>query len=44
MKPPETSLVTPDESRTRRYRSLYEPYRGLYGGLAAAMHVLAHLD
>jgi xylulokinase len=45
MKPPETArVVTPDESRTRRYRALYEPYRGLYGGLAAAMQALAHLD
>jgi hypothetical protein len=23
---------------------LYEPYRGLYGGLAATMHALAHID
>jgi len=44
MKPPKTFRVTPDESQTRRYRLLYEPYRGLYGGLAAAMHALAHID
>jgi xylulokinase len=44
MKPPEVSRVVPDESQARRYRSLYEPYRGLYGGLAAAMHALAHVD
>ena len=44
MKPPKTFRVAPDESQTRRYRLLYEPYRGLYGGLAAAMHALAHID
>jgi xylulokinase len=44
MKPPDTSRVTPHESQTRRYSSLYEPYRGLYGGLAAAMQALAHID
>jgi xylulokinase len=44
MKPPGTFRVVPDESQTRRYRLLYEPYRGLYGGLAAAMHALARID
>jgi xylulokinase len=44
MRPPEVSRVVPDESQARRYRSLYEPYRELYGGLAAAMHALAHVD
>jgi hypothetical protein len=44
MRPPETFRVAADESQTRRYSLLYEPYRGLYGGLAAAMHALAHID
>ncbi len=44
MNAPHTFLVSPDESQARRYSVLYEPYRGLYGGLAAAMHALAHID
>jgi xylulokinase len=44
MKPPETFQVIPDESRTRRYHQLYEPYHGLYDQLAATMHSLAHID
>jgi xylulokinase len=44
MRPPETFRVAADESQTRRYSLLYEIYRELYGGLAAAMHALAHID
>jgi xylulokinase len=44
MRPPGTFRVAADESQTRRYSLLYEPYRGLYGGLAATMHALAHID
>jgi hypothetical protein len=44
MKPPETFLVAADESQTRRYSLLHELYRGLYTGLAATMHALAHID
>lgn len=44
MKPPETFRVTPDKSQTRRYRSLYAPYRRLYGELVATMHALAQID